>query len=81
MVEKFKQLLDEHICLGQKLKVRRLNEESAQTNMQAQAIALAAFNSFTRGEENTQLNFQAATLKTVNVSTVIKISNIFDREE
>ena len=49
MVEKFKNLLDGYVCLGQKLKVRRLNEETAQTNAQAAAITLAAFNSLTTG--------------------------------
>jgi len=29
----------------------------------------------------TELNMKASTLKTVNVSSVIKIFNVFDREE
>lgn len=44
MVDKLK-LLDGTVCLGATLKVRRVNEETSQSNAQAAAIALAAFKS------------------------------------
>jgi RNA recognition motif-containing protein len=80
MVEKIKRLDGLH-CLGETLKVRRVNEETAQTNAQAAAITLAALKSLTTGNSDPELNMKASTLKTVNVSCVIKLSNLFDREE
>jgi RNA recognition motif-containing protein len=35
----------------------------------------------TSGTDDPELNVKASTLKTVNVSTVLKLSNLFDREE
>lgn len=85
MVDKMKKL-DGLYCLGEKLKVRRLNEETAQTNAIAAAITVAALKSLTSGgangnEGDGELNLKAGSLKTVNPSSVIKISNVFDREE
>ena len=48
MVDEIKKL-DGVNCLGEKLKVRRVNEETVQTNAQAAAITLAAFKSLTTG--------------------------------
>lgn len=80
MVDKVKKL-DSVLCLGERLKVRKVNEETAQTNAQAAAITLAALRSLTSGGGDTDLNLKAGTLKTVNPSCVIKVSNVFDREE
>jgi len=41
MISRLKRL-DGTMCLGQKLRVRKLNEESTQTNAQASAIAIQA---------------------------------------
>jgi hypothetical protein len=80
MAERLKKL-DGTPCLGEKLKVRKVNEETAQTNATAAAITLAALKSLTTGNGDAELNLKAGTLKTVNVSSVLKISNVFDREE
>ena len=48
MVDRMKRLDGIH-CLGEKLKVRRVNEETAQTNAQAAAITLAALKALTSG--------------------------------
>lgn len=84
MVDKFKRL-DGIYCLGESLKVRRLNEETAQTNALAAAITVAALKSLTSAgnaaDGETEINLRASSLKTVNPSSVIKISNIFNREE
>lgn len=80
MVEKLKKL-DGVSCLGEKLRVRKVNEETAQTNAQAAAITLAALKSLTTGKDEAELNLRACTLKTVNPSCVIKVTNVFDREE
>lgn len=80
MVDKLKKL-DGVPCLGEKIKVRKVNEETAQTNAQAAAITLAALKSLTSGSNEAELNLKAGTLKTVNVSSVIKVSNVFDRDE
>ncbi len=63
--------------------MRRIDEESEQINAQAAAISLMALQCLTTaGKTQTQeLNTQAQSLKTSTISTVIKISNIFDREE
>jgi hypothetical protein len=50
MVDRLKKL-DGTPCLGEKLKVRKVNEETAQTNAQAAAITLAALKSLTTGNE------------------------------
>ena len=76
-------------CLGESLKVRRVNEETIQTNAQAAAITLTVFKNLTQGsgepdasqDQPNEINTSGATLKTVNQSSVIKVSNIFDREE
>lgn len=80
MVDKMKKL-DGILCLGEKLKVRRVNEETASTNIQAAVITLHALKSLTSGNADSELNLKTNTLKTVNDSSVIKISNLFDREE
>jgi RNA recognition motif-containing protein len=62
--------------------VRRVNEETAQTNAQAAAIALAALKDLTSGQGNvSELNTKASTLKTVTVSSVLKLSNLIDKDE
>lgn len=84
MLDKVKKLDGIH-CLGEKLKIRKLNEETAQTNALAAAITVAALKSLTSGgaggEGEAELNMKAGSLKTVNPSSVIKVSNILDREE
>jgi len=84
MVDKVKRI-DGIYCLGEKLKVRRLNEETAQTNAIAAAITVAALKSLTSAgngaDGEAELNLKASSLKTVNPSSVIKISNIFNRDE
>lgn len=42
---------------------------------------MAALKSLTSGSDEAELNLKAGTLKTVNVSSVLKVSNIFDRDE
>jgi hypothetical protein len=42
---------------------------------------LAALKALTTGTGEAELNLKAGTLKTVNVSSVLKISNVFDRED
>lgn len=42
---------------------------------------MAAFKALISGNKEAEINTRASTLKTVNVSSVIKVSNIFDREE
>ena len=84
MVDNFKKL-DGLYCLGEKLKVRRVNEETAQTSAIAAAITVAALKSLTSigngADGEAELNLRAGSLKTVNPSSVIKITNIFDRED
>lgn len=46
MVEKFK-LLDGKVCLGQKISVRKIGEETTKTSAQAAVIALKALNMIT----------------------------------
>jgi len=48
MVEQFRKL-DGMECLGELLKVRRIGEETTQTNAQAAVIALNALQKITRG--------------------------------
>lgn len=48
MIEQFKQL-DGIDCLGEMLRVRRIGEETTQTNAQAAVIALNALQMITRG--------------------------------
>ncbi len=48
MIEQFK-VLDGTSCLGETLKVRRIGEETTQTNAQAAVIALSALQEITRG--------------------------------
>ena len=80
MLEKMKKL-DGLYCLGEKLKVRKLNEETTQTHAMAAAITVAALNSLKSGQNEAELNMKAGTLKTVNLSSIIKISGVVDREE
>lgn len=81
MVDRVKKLDGIH-CLGENLKVRRLNEETAQTNAIAAAITVAALKQLTSGNDgDNELNLRAGSLKTVNPASVIKITNIFNREE
>ena len=95
MVEKFKSLNGEN-CLGEKISVRKVGEETTRTNAQAAVIALKALNMITgqkplvktsdeNAEEEIQLGPQtlevkANSLKTINTSRIIKISNIYDRD-
>ena len=48
MIEQFR-VLDGIQCLGEQLKVRRIGEETTQTNAQAAVIALSALNEITKG--------------------------------
>ncbi len=84
MMDKMKKL-EGFPCLGEKLKIRKLNEETAQTNAIAAAITVAALKSLTSGgtggDTESELNMKAGSLKTVNPSSVIKVSNILEREE
>lgn len=80
MLDKMKKLDGLH-CLGEKLKVRKLNEETAQTNAIAAAITVAALKSLTSGNDDAEINLKAGSLKTVNPSSVIKIAGVHDREE
>ena len=48
MLEKMKKL-DGLYCLGEKLKARKLNEETTQTHAMAAAITVAALNSLKSG--------------------------------
>ena len=48
MIDQFR-LLDGLECLGEVLKVRRIGEETTQTNAQAAVIALTALQEITRG--------------------------------
>lgn len=78
MVDKIKKLDGIH-CLGESLRIRRLNEETTQTNMYSAAITLVALQNLI-GTGDAQLNLKSGSLKTVNVSSVIKVSNLLDRE-
>lgn len=79
MVDKIKKLDGIH-CLGESLRIRRLNEETTQTNMYSAAITLVALQNLI-GTGDAQLNLKSGSLKTVNVSSVIKVSNLLDREQ
>jgi len=61
-----------------------LNEDSQQTNAQASALTLTVFKNLTsqqkEQEQPEEVNTQTASLKTVNASTIVKISNIFERD-
>jgi len=52
MVEKFKKL-DGVVCLGEKINVRRIGEETTKTSAQAAVIALKAFNMITGVKQKT----------------------------
>lgn len=80
MVNKLKRLNGIN-CLGEIVSVRKLNEETNATNAQAAAITLAALKSLTSSCFDPELNNKAGTLKTVNASCIIKLANLFDREE
>jgi hypothetical protein len=80
MVETLKRLDGKLSLLGETLHIRRLNEETVQTNIQSAAIALAAMQEMIgRGEGS--INLKTGTLRTVAPSCVIKVSNVFEREE
>lgn len=81
MVDKVKKMDGVLQCLGEKLHIRKLNEETVHTNMQSAAITLVALQNLTTGSSDGQLNMKSASLKTVAPSPVIKVSNVFDREE
>lgn len=88
------------MCLGESLKVRKIGEETTETNIQASVTALNALNMLTgtrkaqrtatadepedpyAGLESgpTTLMAKTTSLKTLNPSRIIKISNVFDRE-
>lgn len=50
MVDQFKRL-DGSICLGEKISVRKVGEETTRTNAQAAVIALKALNMITGGQK------------------------------
>ncbi len=81
MVEKMKKL-NSIKCLGEVLKVRRVNEESIQTTAQASAMAIKVINKIKLGnkEEMASDSGKIEALKSLAVSSVIKVSNVFDRE-
>lgn len=81
MVELLKNLDGKLVCLGETLHIRRLNEETVHTNIQSAAITLVALKNLTSGSGGAEVNLRGASLKTVAPSCVIKVSNIFDREE
>ena len=81
MVDKVKKMDGVLQCLGEKLHIRKLNEETVHTNMQSAAITLVALQNLTTGSSDGQLNMKSASLKTVAPSPVIKVSNVFDRED
>ena len=82
MVARLKRL-DETMCLGQKLRVRKINEESSQTNAQASAIAIQALLALQGKGKNGQdpIDAVTASLKTLTPSPIIKISNVHNRNE
>lgn len=59
MVEILKKL-DGQLCLGERLKVRKVGEETTETNAQAAVIALTALNMLT-GQKKQQRQNQAPT--------------------
>ncbi len=81
MVEPLKNLDGKLVCLGETLHIRRLNEETVHTNIQSAAITLVALQNLTSGSGGAEVNIRGASLKTVAPSCVIKVSNVFDREE
>ncbi|TNV79878.1 hypothetical protein FGO68_gene15484 [Halteria grandinella] len=80
MVETLKRLDGKLSMLGETLHIRRLNEETVHTNIQSAAIALAAMQEMI-GKGEGQLNMKMGSLKTVAPSCVVKVSNVFEREE
>lgn len=92
--------LDGQLCLGESLKVRKIGEETTETNIQASVTALNALNMLTGARKNqrsaaedetedpyaglesgpTTLITKTNSLKTLNPSRILKISNVFDRE-
>ena len=81
MVERLKKLDGQIVCLGESLHIRKLNEETVHTNIQSAAITLVALQNLTTGGSEGQLNMRGSSLKTVAPSNVIKVSNVFEREE
>lgn len=85
MVDKVKKM-DGIEILGEKIVVRRINEETANISAQASAIALATLKQLTSGKKDEgqggDMNVSAKmhSLKTGAASRILKISNIFDRE-
>jgi len=84
MVDKVKKL-DGLEILGEKIIVRRINEETANISAQASAIALATLKQLTSGrkdeaEGDMNVSSKMHSLKTGAPSRILKISNIFDRE-
>lgn len=95
MVEIFKSL-DGRVCLGEKISVRKLGEETTRTHAIGAVAALKALDMIIgqkpRGkdaksddEEDVKLGPQTLETKTTSLSTlsqsrIIKISGIYDRE-
>jgi hypothetical protein len=79
MVDKVKKL-DGIEVLGEKITVRRINEETANISAQASAIALATLKQLTSGKKDQDLGMSSHSLKTGAPSRILKIFNIFDRE-
>lgn len=80
MVARLKRL-DGTMCLGEKLVVRKLNEETSQTNAQASAIAIQALLDL-QGNRFQKTTNTATKIKTPTVlsSRIVKFSNLTDRE-
>jgi hypothetical protein len=81
MVDRIKRLNNVR-CLGEELIVRRVDEASTGTSALAMTYSLALLKSLQQGTDNTpDLELKTSTLKTRQVSSVIKISNVLEREE
>lgn len=87
MVSRLKRL-DNTMCLGKKLRVRKPNEETSQTNAQASAIAIQALldlqhNKFRGAQDKPSESngLDGVSLGTTMPSRIVKISNVHNREE
>lgn len=88
MVARLKRL-DSTMCLGQKIRVRKSNEETSQTNAQASAIAIQSLIDLKQSRFQTKTEAGAPAIEIGNlvefkhhpVSRIIKICNAHDREQ
>lgn len=79
MISRLKRL-DGTMCLGQKLRVRKPDEETSQTNAQASAIAIQALLDLQQNKFGTKEKGEATeSLKTLTPSRIVKICNVHDR--